>query len=220
MEIATSVLSIKQEQNYPIKQFYAIETAKTDYFHIDVMDGKFVEQDTTEKMAEYAQTIKQISNIPLDIHLMVEEVEKYVEEYIPLEPAYITMHYESFKDDQSRIEMIQKVREAGIKVGMAIKPDTKVEVLKPLLPMLHLVLVMTVEPGYGGQPFMYEMVAKIEQLSKEIETNNCDYFIEADGGINLETVEAVKEAGCDIAVVGTAIIQAENKKDIIAQLKK
>lgn len=217
MEISTSILSVDKEN--PVQTFYDIEVAKADYFHIDVMDGKFVEQDTSKFMLESAQTIKHISNVPLDVHLMVEDVEAFVEEYLPLNPMYITIHYESFKDKQESNKIIKKIKQEDVKVGISIKPNTKVEEIKEYLQYINLVLVMTVEPGYGGQTFMQENVSKIKELKEYAESNSLDYYIEADGGINLDNISLIKEAGCDIAVVGTAIVNAEDKKDMIRKLK-
>lgn len=98
IEISTSILSVEKEKS--MKTFYNLEACKTDYFHIDVMDGKFVENNTSEKMLEYAENIKQISNLPLDVHLMVEDVDEYIEQYIPLQPSFITIHYEALKDKE------------------------------------------------------------------------------------------------------------------------
>ena len=213
MKISTSILSVNKEN--AIQSFYDIEVAKTDYFHIDVMDGKFVKQNTTQFMKESAQTIKHISNTPLDIHLMVDDALKYAEEYLSLSPGIITVHKESEKYK----EALELVREAGIKTGISIKPETEVEEIKALLPNVNLVLVMTVEPGLGGQELIPETVKKIRELYKYRDENQLDYYIEADGGINLNTVDLVKKAGTDIAVCGTAVVKSENMKETIKQLK-
>ena len=217
VEVSTSILSVKEDA---IKTFYNLETAKTDYFHIDVMDGKFVEQDTTEVMQEYTNTLKQITNIPLDVHLMVEDVKTYIDSYIPFEPNIITFHLEACKDNEKVKKHIKYLQENGVKVGISIKPNTKVKEVFEFLPYLHLVLIMTVEPGKGGQKLIPETVEKIKILKQYIEENNLDTYIEVDGGINPETVSLVKDAGADIIVAGSAIISAENYKEVIDMLKE
>jgi len=218
IEISTSILSVEKENS--LKTFYNLETAKTDYFHIDVMDGKFVENNTAATMLEYAENIKHISNLPLDVHLMVDNVDDFIEQYIPLEPSFITFHLEAFKNKEELLAAINKVKNNGIKCGLSIKPNTNVEELYEYLPYIHLVLIMTVEPGKGGQPLIMQTIEKIKQLKQYITENNIDIYIEADGGINLETIPQLKEAGIDIAVVGNAIIKSENYAETIAKLKE
>lgn len=217
VEISTSILSIKKEES--IKKFYDLEVAHTDYFHIDVMDGNFVENDTSDVMKEYVNTIKQISNIPLDVHLMVKDVKKYIDEYVPVSPNIITFHYEVAKNKEEIMELINYIKQNNIKVGISIKPDTKVEKILEYLPYIHMVLIMTVEPGKGGQALIPETLEKIRELKEYIEKNNIDIDIEADGGINLETMEKVKNAGVDIAVVGSGITKTQNYKETINKLK-
>ncbi len=217
MYISTSILSVEEQNS--TKTFYNLEEAKTDYFHIDVMDGKFVENNTNEKMLNYCNIIKQISNLPLDVHFMVNDVKKFVEEYIKFEPDIITFHYESCSSDEEVMELINYIKENNIKVGISIKPNTTVERIYKFLPYIHLILVMTVEPGKGGQELIPETLEKIEILRKYIDNNNLDTYIEADGGINLNTIDSVKNAGIDIAVSGSAIIKSENYKETIKKLK-
>ncbi len=218
IEISTSILSVEKEKS--MKTFYNLEASKTDYFHIDVMDGKFVENNTVEKMLEYVENIKQISNLPLDVHLMVENANDYIEQYIPLEPSFITIHYEAFKDKTTLLETIDKIKTNGIKCGLSIKPNTKMEEIYEYLPYIHMVLIMTVEPGKGGQALIPHTIEKIEQLKKYITENDIDIYIEADGGINQETIQPLKKAGIDIAVVGNAVIMSEDYAETIANLKK
>ena len=217
VEVSTSILSIKKDA---IKTFYNLETAKTDYFHIDVMDGKFVEQDTTEVMQEYANTLKQITNIPLDVHLMVEDIKTYIDSYIPFEPNIITFHLEACKDKEEALELIKYIKENNIKAGISIKPNTKVEEILEYLPLIHLVLVMTVEPGYGGQKLIPETIGKVKELKAYIDENNIDIDIEVDGGINLENKEILKEAGTNIIVAGSSIINSEDFKETISKIKE
>ncbi len=218
VEISTSILSVEEKDC--MKTFYDLETAKTDLFHIDVMDGKFVENNTSKKMLEYASNIKQMSNLPLDVHLMVEDAKSYIQEYLPLEPAYITVHKESFKTEEELKETIKYIKEYGVKAGVSIKPNTKVEEIYNILPYIHLVLVMTVEPGKGGQSLIETTISKIEELKQYRQEHDLDFYIEADGGINEQTVSLVKDAGVDIIVAGTAIIQADDYKKAIQALKK
>ena len=198
VEVSTSILSVKKGEES--KTFFALEKAKTDYFHIDVMDGKFVEKNTYNKMLEYASYIKRISNLPLDIHLMVEDVNSAIDDFLAVEPNIITFHYEACKDKEEVMQIIKKIKDNHCKVGLSVKPETKIEEIYEFLPYIHMCLVMTVEPGKGGQTLLTDMVDKISALKKYIDDNNIEIDIEVDGGINLKTVEAVKEAGANILV--------------------
>ncbi len=217
IEISTSILTVKKESS--TKTFYDLEVAGTDYYHIDVMDGKFVEKNTEKMMYEYANIIKQMSNLPLDVHLMVENVKENIDRYLPLNPSIITFHYEACKNDEEVLRHIKYIKENGIKPSISIKPATNIEKIKRFLPMLHMVLIMTVEPGKGGQKLIPETVEKVKELKKYLEENNLDTYIEVDGGVNKETVKMVKEAGIDIAVAGSSIISAEDFKKAINELK-
>lgn len=218
VEISTSILSVKKGEE--AETFFALEKSKTDYFHIDVMDGRFVEKDTYKKMMEYSAYIKRISNLPLDVHLMVENIDKSIDDFLAVEPNIITFHYEACKDKQEVMKYIKKIKENNCKVGISIKPETNIEEIYEYLPYIHMVLIMTVEPGKGGQTLLINMVDKISKLKKYIDKNNIEIDIEADGGINLKTAEAVKQAGANILVSGTAILIAKDYKTIIDDLKK
>ena len=217
VEISTSILNVKKGEES--KTFFALEKAKTDYFHIDVMDGKFVEKNTYDKMFKYASYIKRISNLPLDIHLMVENVEEATEDYLALEPNSITFHYEACKNKEEVWKYINKIKQNNCKVGLSIKPETNVEEIYEFLPYIHTCLIMTVEPGKGGQTLSGDMVDKIKTLKSYIDKNDIEIDIEADGGINLKTAESVAKAGANILVSGTAILIAKDYKVIIDELK-
>lgn len=218
VEISTSILSVKKGEES--QTFFALEKAKTDYFHIDVMDGKFVEKDTYEKMIEYASYIKRISNLPLDVHLMVEDVGDAIEDFLAVEPNIITFHLETCKNKEEVFEIIKLIKQNNCKVGIAIKPNTNIEEVYEFLPYIHMCLVMTVEPGKGGQTLLADMTEKISKLKKYVDENNLEIDIEADGGINLKTAPAVKNAGANILVAGTAILMANDFKTIIKELKQ
>ena len=216
-EVAVSILSVDKEN--ATHTFYNLETARPEYFHIDVMDGKFVENNNLELMKDYATTISHISNIPLDIHLMVENVEEVADEYIDLAPDRVTFHIEALKDKDRIFNFIQELKENNIKVGIAISPETQIEELKPYLKYIHMVLVMTVVPGKGGQKIIPETLEKIRSLKKYLEENSIDIDIEADGGINGETSEDVREAGADILVYGFYVVSAENKRAAVEKIR-
>ena len=218
VEVSTSILSVKKED--ALATIYNLEVAKTDYFHIDVMDGKFVEQDTTETMHEYCNNIKQISNLPLDVHLMVEDVKSYIDSFIPYDPNIITFHLEACKDKEEVLDLIKYIKENNIKVGLSIKPNTKVDEILEFLPLIHLVLVMTVEPGYGGQKLIPQTIEKVKEINEYMDKNNIDIDIEVDGGITLENKENLKEVGANIIVAGSAIINAEDFKEVISKIKQ
>lgn len=219
VEISTSILNVIKKEN-PTKIFYDLEVARTDYYHIDVMDGKFVEKDTSKEMYEFSNTIKQISNLPLDVHLMVENVKSYIDEYLSLEPHFITIHYEACKNKEEVKELLKYITENNVKCGLSIKPNTNLEEIYEFLPYISLCLIMSVEPGKGGQAFIPESLEKIKKLKEYLLDNNLETYIEVDGGINKKTAEEAKNAGTDILVVGTAIIESQDYKKEIEELKK
>lgn len=218
VEISTSILSVKKGKE--ADTFLKLETAKTDYFHIDVMDGKFVPQNTYQKMLENTLYIKRISNLPIDVHLMVEDIKTAIEDFIPIEPNIITFHLEACQNKQQVFDFIKMIKENNCKVGISVKPNTKIEEIYEFLPYIHMCLVMTVEPGKGGQTLIDETVEKIKVLKDYCTKNDLEIDIEADGGINLNTAQKVKNAGANVLVSGTAILMAKDYKVIIDELKK
>ena len=217
VEVSTSILSIKEGEES--ESFFKLEVARTDYFHIDVMDGKFVKKNTYQKMLDNASYIKRISNLPLDVHLMVEDIKTAIDDFLAVEPNIITFHLEACKSKEEVYEMIQYIKENNCKVGISVKPNTKIEEVYEFLPYIHICLVMTVEPGKGGQTLMTDMLNKIATLKKYVEEQNLELDIEADGGINLKTAPEVKKAGANVLVSGTAIVMANDFKVIIDELK-
>ena len=217
-EVSTSILNAEKGKEAEI--ILALEKARTDYIHIDVMDGKFVEKNTYQKMLELSSYVRRISNMPLDVHLMVKDVETAINVFAPVEANLITFHLEACKDEEEVFKFINMIKDNHSRVGIAIKPDTKIEDIYKFLPYIHIALVMTVEPGKGGQTLISDMLNKVQTLKDYIEENDLDTVIEVDGGINLATCEKVKKAGANMLVAGTAILMAKNYKDIIDDLKK
>lgn len=218
IEIATSLLDIKRDDI--VKKIYEIETAKTDYFHIDVMDGKFVKNNNVELMMEYAEYINNISNVPMEVHLMVDDIQSFVKAYLPMNPSTIMFHLEACNKKDEDIKVIQMIKDAGVKVGICISPNTPVDAIYDYLPFLNRVLVMTVEPGKGGQKLLTKQIKKIEFLSRYIYENDYEAILEADGGINADNAKQLINAGCEILVSGHYIISSKDYKKAIAKLRE
>lgn len=208
MLVSTSFLS---SNNIP-RDLKKLNETSTDYIHVDVMDGKFVPNKSlpfSEMKHIYKYTSKR-----LDVHLMVEKPEKYIRDYATLNTEYITIHTEL---DVDIIEQLQLIKSYGIKCGLSIKPDTSVKDLVPYLPLLDLVLVMSVEPGAGGQEFIPSTEEKLNELKTLIDTYDFPIKISVDGGINSDTKKYCSL--CDILVSGSYIINADNFSEQINSLR-
>ena len=200
--LSVSILGIKENIEENIKK---LDNLGIDFFHVDIMDGIFVENKTWE----YDEIEPKLKNTKTkkDIHLMVKNIKKYVDQYKNLNPEIITFHYEATDNPK---EIINYIKNKNIKVGLSIKPNTKVEEIEFLLKEIDLVLVMSVEPGKGGQKYIESTTEKINKLSKLKEKYN--FIIEVDGGINNETKDKVKNA--DILVVGSYITNNDYEEKI------
>lgn len=199
MKISASFLSIKDDIKENISK---LTNTDIDLLHLDIMDGKFVTNKTFS-----IDEIKDIINYkkPLDIHLMVSDVYKYIDDFKTLKPEYLTIHYEACDDI---MEVISYINKLNIKVGLSIKPKTKIEEIVPYLPFIDLVLLMSVEPGKGGQEFIKETVSKLDKLS----SLKGDYLISVDGGINKDTIKLINKA--DIAVVGSYLTNGNYEENL------
>lgn len=213
MKIAPSILSVKIEE-YP-KVIKELENLDISYLHLDIMDGKFVPNSTYD--AEEVKNIRKMTSMFLDTHLMIENPENYINSYINAGSDSITFHFEATTNVKKVIKMI---KDKNLKCGISIKPKTNVDVLLPYLSEIDMVLVMSVEPGFGGQKFIDSALNKIKQLANLRMTNHYSYLIEVDGGINNETSKLCKNAGADIIVVGTYLMNSNNKKETIKELNK
>lgn len=210
MKLSVSILGIKNEVKEKIKKLNKLDI---DYLHIDVMDGKFV-PNSTENFEAVCSKLEG-NKKKLDIHLMTQDVKEYIERYKVFNPEYITFHYEVNEEIDSIINLL---KEHNIKVGIAIKPSTDPSLLLPYIEKIDLVLVMTVEPGKGGQKFMKEMDFKIKDLIDIRRNGNLTFKIEVDGGINDSTIELVKDV--DMAVVGSFITNSNDYGEKVKVLKE
>lgn len=188
--------------------------SNADLIHIDIMDGNFVPNISFGPAIN--NQIAKVTKIPLDVHLMVQNPLMWIDQFSIPEVKYITVHYESDNFDES----IEKIRANNKFVGITIKPKTPVSAIKHLLPNVDLVLIMSVEPGFGGQKFMPEMLDKVRELKQIRNEKNYDYLIEIDGGINDQTINLAGEAGVDICVVGSYLFNQTDRKKTIEELKK
>ena len=185
-----------------------------DFLHFDVMDGKFVPPTSfDERLLDELHKHHSLVN---DVHLMVVNPDELIDKYANSHADIITVHYEAFDSDEKLIECVNHIKNRGIKAGLSIKPNTKVETIFKFLPLIDLILVMSVEPGYGGQKFMLEAVDKISALRKYIDENNLKTLIEVDGGIKEDTARLVKDAGIDVIVSGTFLF---GHKDILKRIE-
>lgn len=198
------------------KDIASIEESEAKWLHYDVMDGHFVPNISFGY--SILADVSKITNLFLDVHLMISDPLKYYNEFVKAGADLITFHYEAYEDQTKIQEMIDKVKKENVKVGLSIKPATQVSEIKKYIKDLDLVLVMSVEPGFGGQSFMENSLEKITELRQIIDENHYDCLIEVDGGINHETAKKVKDAGCDVAVAGSYVFKQEDRKSAVASL--
>lgn len=191
-----------------------IEAAQ--WIHYDVMDGHFVPNISFGY--SILKDVSKITDMYLDVHLMINEPEKYVDKFIDSKASLIVFHYEAVKENEID-GLIDHIKRQKVEVGIAIKPDTPVDVLLPFISKLDLVLVMSVEPGFGGQKFNPIAIDKISKLKDLKETNNYHYLIEVDGGINESTAKLCCEAGVDVLVAGSYIFNSDNYTKAIESLR-
>lgn len=184
-----------------------------DYYHIDIMDGNFVPNISFGP--EITAHVSEVSKVPLDIHLMVKDPLMWIDDFTFANTEYITVHYESNNFEES----LSKIKENGVKTGISIKPNTNVDVILPYLKEVDLVLVMTVEPGFGGQSFMEGMMLKTKELANYRKENNLDFIIEVDGGINGDNIKVCKENGVDMVVAGSYIFKNKDRNKAVLSLK-
>lgn len=212
MYVAPSLLSanfLKLEE-----EVKAIEAAAADLLHIDVMDGHFVPNLTFGPCV--IEKISTISKVPLDVHLMVKDVSKFVDLFIPLKPKFISFHMES---EAHPISLCDYIRSQGIHPAIVLNPHTPIDSIKHMLEFVDMVLLMSVNPGFGGQKFLPLVHEKIKELRQMIDKKNAKVFIEVDGGVNGLNASDLEESGADILVAGSYIFSSNDYKTAISSLK-
>ena len=187
------------------------------WLHVDIMDGHFVPNMSFGYA--WVKAMRKITDLVLDVHLMIDTPIKYAEEFCKAGADYLTIHVES--DTPENIEKtLELIRSHGVKPGIVVKPNTPAEAIAPYLSKVELVLVMTVEPGFGGQKFMAHMMPKLRQLRTMLDQVNPTCHLEVDGGVDLNTAEICKENGADVLVAGSAFYGAADRTAFVAQIEK
>ncbi len=212
MKISPSILSC--DYGKIAEELKDMELAGADYMHIDVMDGHFVPNLTLG--APVIKCIRKATDVPFDVHLMISDPLKYIDDFCDAGADIITFHTEC---DSPIDETIDKILSRGVKASLTVKPKTPVEDIFPYLDKLSMVLVMTVEPGFGGQSFMEDMMAKVSALRNEINSRGLDCEIEVDGGINEKTIAVAAAAGADVFVSGNALFSSADRKAAVEKFK-
>ncbi len=210
VKISASLLSARDNL---ISTTRELNNLDIDYIHLDIMDGIFVPNKsfTDEEVIDIVNNTERL----LDVHIMVDDIDKYIDLYsLPITDS-ITFHYEAMKS----IESINKIKKHGIKCGISIKPNTNVEDIYDLLPLIDRVLIMSVEPGLGGQKFIDSSLDKIKKLREKIDSLNLNVLISVDGGININSAPLCIKNGVDILVIGSALTNNNCKEEFIKQIK-
>ncbi|MDD7292656.1 MAG: ribulose-phosphate 3-epimerase [Clostridiaceae bacterium] len=212
IKISPSILSCDYSKMG--EEFKRMEECGADWLHIDVMDGHFVPNITLG--APIVKCMRKCSSLVFDVHLMISDPKKYIPDFVKAGADVITFHVES---DSPTGETIDLIRSLGCKAALSVKPKTPVEVVFPYLEKLSMVLVMTVEPGFGGQSFMADMLDKVKVLRAECERRGLDTDIQVDGGINEQNAGLAVQSGANVLVAGSAVFGSKDAKATIASLK-
>jgi ribulose-phosphate 3-epimerase len=197
------------------EEIEAVEAAGADYIHIDVMDGHFVPNITVGPMI--VKAAREVTDLPLDVHLMIENPERYIDDFVTAGSDLITVHVEMVTHLH---RLLGVIRDAGIKAGAALNPATPLSSIQQVLHNLDMVVLMTVNPGFGGQSFIPEVLPKIEELKRMIDQKGMEVDIEVDGGINVENIAQVARAGANVFVAGNAIFGSKNYAATIALMRE
>lgn len=213
LKLAPSILSA--DFGHLAEDVKKIEEGGADYIHVDVMDGHFVPNISFG--APVMKCLNGKTGLPYDVHLMIENPDKYIEDFVTPQTEYITVHQEACTHLH---RTVQNIKSKGIKAGVSINPATPVSTLECILPDVDLVLIMSVNPGFGGQKFIPGALEKVRELAEIKRARNLDFVIEIDGGITLDNIKEVMDAGVEMAVAGSAVFKAEDVVQRVRDFKK
>ncbi|KIL73522.1 ribulose-phosphate 3-epimerase [Bacillus badius] len=212
VKIAPSILSANfAKLGEEIKE---VETGGADWIHVDVMDGHFVPNITIGPLI--VEAVRPVTTLPLDVHLMIENPDLYIEAFAKAGADYITVHAEACPHLHRTIQLI---RSFGVKPGVVLNPATPASALEYIIEDIDLVLLMTVNPGFGGQSFIHSVVPKIQEVKQMITEKGLDVLIEIDGGVNTETAKLCTDAGADVLVAGSAVYNKADRKQAITDIR-
>ena len=197
------------------KQLAEIKEGGAEYIHLDVMDGLFVPNISFG--TPVIKSLRKCTDLFFDVHLMIDRPERYINDYVGAGANLITFHYEATENPRA---VLEQIKAAGVNAAISVKPGTPVEVLSDLLPLCDMVLIMTVEPGFGGQKFMADMMPKVKKLREMLNKVNPACHLEVDGGVDLNTVKECKANGANVFVAGSAYFGAADKKAFTEEIKK
>jgi len=212
-KIAPSILSA--DFSKLAEEIIDVEKGGADYIHIDVMDGHFVPNITMGPIV--VEAIRPITKLPLDVHLMIQNPDQYIEAFAKAGADYISVHVEACPHLHRTIQLIKSL---GVKAGVVLNPATPVEMIQHIINEVDLVLIMTVNPGFGGQSFIYSVLPKIKKVKEIADKNGLNIEIEVDGGVNSETAKLCVDAGANVLVAGSAIYNQENRRQAIEAIKQ
>src|SRR5438132_409661 len=213
LKIAPSILSADFSRLKD--EIHAVEAAGADWLHVDVMDGHFVPNLTIGPVV--VESIRKVTKMPLDTHLMITDPDKYAPEFIKAGANWVSIHPETCRDPNATL---RKIRALGAKASVAVNPDVPLEKVDGCFPDIDMILMMTVFPGFGGQPFIPDVLPKIEQVRKIIDERKLPILVEADGGIKTDNIDRVFRAGAEVIVSGSGIFKTPNYAETIQQMRR
>ena len=213
MKIAPSILSADFSRLRD--EIQAVEEAGADWLHVDVMDGHYVPNITIGPVV--VESIRKATQLPLDVHLMITDPDKFAPEFIKAGANWVSIHPETCKDPRTSL---RRIRELGAKASLAVNPDVPLEKIEPYFPEIDMLLLMTVFPGFAGQAFIEDVLAKIERARRLVTEKRLDFLIEADGGIKADNLDRVVGAGAEVIVSGSGIFKTTNYAETIQKMRR